>query len=349
MAIQGRGYLAPLIKLSVFTAVTLLATALLASTLTSFGSADGFTYRARFSNVTGVLAGDDVRIAGVQVGKVTDIRLVKNKVAEVEFVVDDSIRLPKTVEAKIRYRNLVGQRYIALSEGPSKYGRLAPEALIPISQTEPSLDLTLLFNGFRPLLRALSPEDVNKFSYEIIKVLEGEAGTVESLLSRTASLTNTLADRDEVIGRVINNLNKVLATLNARDQQLAETIGQLQRFVTGLAKDRKAIGSSLETIGVLAGETAGLVKDARPSLKADIAQLRKLASTLNAHESVITNTFEELPVHFNTFNRVGSYGSWFNFFLCDFDGRVKIPGAGHVSPASFHSPEARCKQSGGGN
>ena len=71
----------------------------------------------------------------------------------------------------------------------------------------------MLFNGFRPLFTALNPDDVNKLAYEIIQVLQGEGGTVASLLRRTASLTNTLADRDAVIGRVITNLNSVLATL----------------------------------------------------------------------------------------------------------------------------------------
>ncbi|MQA23871.1 MAG: MCE family protein [Micromonosporaceae bacterium] len=326
-----------------------MATLFLASTLTTFGAGDGHTYKARFTNVAGLLAGDDVRIAGVQVGKVTDIALVDNRLGQVTLVVDDSIRLPKTVEAKIRYRNLVGQRYISLTEGPSKHGRLAPNGTIPLSQTEPSLDLTLLFNGFRPLLTALTPKDINKFSYEIIQVLEGEGGTVESLLSRTASLTNTLADRDEVIGRVIDNLNQVLGTLNARDKQLAETISQLQAFVSGLAKDRKAIGESLGHIGTLADETSKLLKDARPALKADIAQLRKLAVTLNANKSVINNTLARLPVHFATMNRVASYGSWFNFFLCDWDGRVNVPGAGHVTPATFHSQQARCQRTGAGD
>ncbi len=343
MSVQGRGFMAPLIKLGIFTLVTGLTTLFLASTLSSYGTGGDPTYRARFSNVAGLLNGDDIRIAGVRVGKVTDISLIDSRIAEVEFSVDDSIPLPKTVEAKIRYRNLVGQRYISLTEGPSKHGRLQDGELIPLKQTESALDLTVLFNGFRPLFTALSPEDINKFSYEIIQVLQGEAGTVDSLLARTASLSNTLADRDAVIGRVIDNLNKVLATLNARDEQLSDTIGALQDFVSGLAKDRKVIGASLGDIASLTNETAGLLKDARPAVKSDIAKLRKLSETLNANEDVLNKTFEQVPVRLQTLTRVGSYGSWFNFFLCDFDGRVKLPAGDYVNTTTFSSDKARCQ------
>jgi phospholipid/cholesterol/gamma-HCH transport system substrate-binding protein len=345
MSAQGRGVVAPLVKLALFAVVTSLATVFLASTLAPYGTGEP-AYRARFTDVTSLLPGDDIRIAGVRVGRVIDIELVDNRVAEVTFTVDESVRLPRTVQAKIRYRNLVGQRYIALSEGPSSRGRFRPGELIPLSQTQPALNLTALFNGFRPLFSALSPEDVNRFSYEIIQVLQGEAGTVRSLLSRTASLTNTLADRDAVIGRVIENLSKVLATLNARDDQLSETIEQLQAFVSGLARDRKAIGESLGHIAALTDQTAGLLSDARPALKSDIAKLRRLAQTLNSNEDVITSTFARVPVRLSTLSRVGGYGSWFNFYMCDWDGRVTV-GDVVINPTTFHSGAARCGSTGG--
>jgi phospholipid/cholesterol/gamma-HCH transport system substrate-binding protein len=332
---------APLVKLTIFTVVTGLATVFLASTLAPYGTGGDPEYRARFTDVTSLLSGDDIRIAGVRVGRVTDIALVHNRVAEVSFTVDEAIRLPRTTQVRIRYRNLVGQRYIALSEGPGTRGRLRPGELIPLSQTRPALNLTVLFNGFRPLFSALSPEDVNRFSYEIIQVLQGEAGTVTSLLSRTASLTNTLADRDAVIGRVVDNLNKVLATLNARDDQLSEAIEQLQAFVSGLAADRTAIGESLGHIATLTEETAGLLSDARPALTSDIARLRRLAHTLNANEDVIASTLQRVPVRLSTLSRVGGYGSWFNFYMCDWDGRVTM-GEVVVNPATFHSDAARC-------
>ena len=129
--------MAPLAKLSVFAAVTLALTAGLAQTLGAF-SASGTTYRARFTDVAGVLVGDDVRIAGVKVGEVSGIRLVDKDKAELSFTVDDSIALATTTRAKIRYRNLVGQRYLALFEGASTGERLKPNGVIPLAQTSPA-------------------------------------------------------------------------------------------------------------------------------------------------------------------------------------------------------------------
>lgn len=343
----------PLVKLTIFAVVTLLLTGVLAQTLGSLAFGNGATYRARFSDVTGVLPGDDVRIAGVKVGQVTAINLVQETtgaaagkmVAEVEFTVDDEVALATSVRAKIRYRNLVGQRYLTLVEGPGGK-RLGHKELIPLSQTAPALDLTVLFNGFRPLFAGLSPEDVNRFSYEIIQVLQGERGTVADLLRRTASLTNTLADRDEVIGRVITNLSSVLATLGERDEQLSQTIKSLQQLISGLASDRAAIGDALVGIGDLADATSSLISDARPSLKADVSLLNTLAGTLNKNAGVIEGTLDRLPTRLNALTGVASTGSWFNFFLCDFDGQVGAAGR-TVNAATFSSSAARCQVRGG--
>jgi phospholipid/cholesterol/gamma-HCH transport system substrate-binding protein len=259
--------------------------------------------------------------------------------------VDDDVPLATSVRATIRYRNLVGQRYLALTEGPGGGQRLRPGGLVPLAQTVPALDLTVLFNGFRPLFTALSPGDVNRLAYEIIQVFQGEGGTIASLLRRAASLTNALADRDAVIGRFITNLNAVLATVDARDQQFSQTIRELQLFVSGLAADRTAIGEALSSISGLADATAGLLRDARPSLASDVDSLGKLAGTLNDNSKVIEDTLGRLPGRYDALVRTASYGSWFNFFLCDFDGSIGV-GSTTVSAASFTSGAARCAGSG---
>lgn len=339
-AIEGRKWGWPLVKLCIFAVITLVLTAGLAQTLGAF-SADGTTYRARFTDVAGVLVGDDVRIAGVKVGEVTGIRLVDRDKAELSFTVDESIPLMLTTKAKIRYRNLVGQRYLALFEGASSGERLKPNGLIPLTQTAPALDLTVVFNGFRPLFTGLTPQDVNNFAFEIIKVLQGEGGTINHLLDRTASLTTTLADRDQLIGRVITNLNDVLGTLDQRDAQLNETIKQLQLFVSGLAQDRAAIGDAIAHIGGLAQATTDLLHDARPSLASDITALNSLMGTLQANTSTIEATLANAPGRLEALTRTASYGSWFNFYLCDFDGRVTFNGQS-LNPATFHGSNAKC-------
>ncbi|ALG13928.1 MCE family protein [Kibdelosporangium phytohabitans] len=314
----------PMIKLTLFIVVTVVATAVLAISIANTNLSSTNTYSARFVDVTSLLPGDDVRIAGVRVGQVEEVAIADRKQAEVTFSVDAGRKLPAGVTATIKFRNLVGQRYIALTQGTGS-GLLAPGATIPLDRTRPALDLTELFNGFKPLFRALSPDDVNKLSYEIIQVLQGEGGTVESLLSHTASLTKTIADKDVVIGEVITNLNSLLETVNARGQQLSDLVVQLQQLVSGLAADRKPIGDAIQALSGLAGTTSGLLNEAREPLRNDIAALGTLTKNLNDSEQIVEHFVKFLPTKVEALTRTASYGSWFNFYLCSASGSVALP------------------------
>jgi phospholipid/cholesterol/gamma-HCH transport system substrate-binding protein len=145
---------------------------------------------------------------------------------------------------------------------------------------------------------------------------------------------------------VIGNLNTVLSALDSRRNALSQTIDQLQQFVSGLSADRTSIGQAVTSIGSLTQATGSLVQQARPDLSADISGLGSLAGILNDNSAVIDATLARLPGEYQSLTRTASYGSWFNFFLCDFDGRVTLPGAGAVNPATFGSPAASCTSGG---
>jgi virulence factor Mce-like protein len=336
------------IKLLAFVLVTSVATGVLAMTIANARFVDTRSYRAIFTDVAGLLKGDDIRVAGVRVGQVEDIKLHQGRQAEVRFSVAKeggfSTGLPRSVLLQLRYRNLMGQRYVALSEGPgSANDFLPPDGTIPVTQTQPALDLTVLFNGFRPLFRALQPKDVNTLALQIVQTLQGEGGTVNSLLAHVASLTNTLADRDQVIGRVIDNLNQVLGTLDQRSTQVSQLIIQLQSFVSGLAGDRKAIFDSLASINQLTGATSDLLKETRPSLKTDIGELGALVKTLGDNGKVLDTALGRTPDRMNALARASSYGSWFNFYLCSFDARIVLPGGPAIQTPRVQNENARCK------
>ena len=340
-----RGIFAPLTKLIVFTAVIALATGLVALTIANVTLSPTTRYLARFTDVSGLLVGDDVRIAGVRVGSVDSIELVDRRFAQVGFSVDARQHLPASATAAVLYRNLLGQRYLSLARGPGPVGQtLPPGGLIPIERTTPPLSLTVLFNGFKPLLVGLDPAQLNQLSWEIVQVLQGQGGTVESLLASTSSLTGDLADRDRVIGEVIMNLNAVLDTVNARDEQLSALILQLQRLVSGLAADREPIGQAIVSIDQLAGTTAGLLRDARPPLRDDIAALGALSTNLADSSQVIDRVLQFLPEKLTKLSRAASYGSWFNFYLCGAQGTVTVPvtNAPLVVPLTTPPPAARC-------
>ncbi|MET9375456.1 MCE family protein [Streptomyces sp. NPDC003035] len=339
---NARSMAPQLTKLGIFAVVTIAATAVLAATIVNLSFTPHETYTAVFSDVTSLEEGDDIRVAGVRVGEVEDIRIKDRALAEVTFSVSRDRPLLTSTRAVIRYRSLVGQRYVALTEGAGNGKRLAPGGRIPLSRTEPALDLNALLNGFKPLFAALSPEDVNQLATEIVKTLQGEGGTVRSLLAHTASLTTTLAERDELIGSVITNLNTVLTTVNQRSTRFSALITELQRLISGLSADRKPIGESLAGINGLAEATSGLLKDARPPLKTDIAELAELTGTLNDHEKTVEGVLQRLPNKLDKLTGTASYGSWFNFYLCDFDGRIVLPKTEQVITPELHVARARC-------
>lgn len=336
------------IKLGVFVAVTSLVTGVLAITIGNIRFVEARTYKAIFTDVAGLVAKDDVRVAGVRVGQVEKIELTRRAQARVTFSLNKEgvfqAGPPATVRAQLRYRNLMGQRYIALTEGARPSGsRLRPGGTIPVGQTEPALDLTVLFNGFRPLFRALEPGEVNKLAFEIVRTLQGEGGTVNSVLAHLASLTNTLSDRDQVIGRVIENLNSVLGTIDRRHAEVDSLIRQLRGFIGGVSGDREAIFESLSALEQLTGTTAGLLTDARPSIKKDIAGLNELADTLGDNGGALDLALRRTPDRMNRLVRASSYGSWFNFYLCGIDARIALPGGPAYQTPQIVNESARCK------
>jgi phospholipid/cholesterol/gamma-HCH transport system substrate-binding protein len=335
------GLARPLLNGLVFAVVTILATAVLAVTIANHGGGETVRYDARFTDVTSLNNGDDIRMAGVRIGQVEDIRIVDRRFAEVTFSVDRDRALASTVTATVKYRNLIGQRYIALDQGAGAVtSPLPPGGLIPPERTRPALDLTAVFNGFKPLFQALSPNDVNQLAGEIVQVLQGEGGTVDDLVRHTASLTSTLAGQDQVIGQVIDNLNIVLDRVNAHDAQLAQLLDATQQLVSGLAANAKPIGDAIDGIGQLASSTAGLLQEGRAPLQSDIDALGKLSKTLGDNTSEFEKFLGNLPVKYESIGRIASYGSWLNFYLCAVSSdATPAPGGG---PVGVPSTQARC-------
>lgn len=336
---------AALVKLVIFMIVTSILTLFLAATIGNITFGGKTRYSAIFSDVTGLLVGNDVRIAGVRVGQVNSIELADRKLAKVTFSLEQKRQLPRSTILRLRYRNLVGERYVAVTEGPGSADPLQPGGTIPLAQTRNALDLTVLFNGFRPLFQALDPQSTNQVAYELIQTLQGEGGTLQSLMQRTASLTSTLADRDAVIGRVIANLSAVLDTLDNGDQ-LSQLVLQLRRLAAGFAQDRASIGESVAGISSLTSATTSLLSDIRGPLRGDITQLGILAGTLDANKSTVNGVLQRLPTKLDRIIGTATYGSWFNFYLCGFDGRIVLPSGAVLTP-KFVNDAARCKRGAG--
>ena len=255
------------IRVALFTVLCLVSMFVLVTVFGQFRFDSRASYSAVFTNVSGLKGGNFVRIAGVEVGKVKDLTLHKDGTVTVDFAIDKGLTLTEGTKAAVRYENLIGDRYLSLEEGPGSVRKLQPGQTIPLGRTSPALDVDALIGGFRPLFRALDPDQVNALSGQLLQVFQGQGGTISSVLAQTSSLTTTLAGRDELIGQVIANLDTVLGTFATHDDQFSEGLDKLSQLVQGLAERKSDIATGTSYIDAAAGSVADLLTAARQPIK----------------------------------------------------------------------------------
>jgi phospholipid/cholesterol/gamma-HCH transport system substrate-binding protein len=324
-----------LVRLAVFLVVAGFFAVMELTTLTGPHTGTTDDYHAIFGGtdgVSGLRAGNPVRVAGVAVGKVTDIELVDARHARVTFTANRNQKVTSHTWAVVRYANLLGQRYLALTQTGGPGVLLAPGATIPDRRTEPALSLTALFNGFRPLFSALRPSEVDELSQDIIAVLQGQTDRIDDLIARTADLSGNLADRDQTFTQVVDSLQALLTTVAKHDDQLAEVVTSLHALTSELHSEGPAIVDSLNSVDRLIGSVGNLFGQLEDhSLPVDIADAASLTKLLAANTPTLRNLVSGFAAAFQTFARVSQNGNWINIFACNVDvityGKVQITGA----------------------
>ena len=330
------------IRLGVFTTVCAAGTFALIMVFAQFRFAPTTSYNATFTNVSGLQAGQIVRVAGVEVGKVDSIVVNDDNTATATFTAGESVPLNEGTRAAIRYDNLVGDRYLELQEGPGGVRRLQPGGTIPLQRTQPALDLDALIGGFRPLFRALNPDQVNALSSQLIQVFQNQGATVNSFLAQTAQLTSALADRDELIGQVITNLNTVLGTLSAQKDQFGAAVTSLSQLVEGLATRGTDISNAVAHSDAAAASVADLLQQLRPAFSNIVAQSDRANSIVVADHDYVDNLIATLPDAYRMLGRQGIYGDFFSDYLCEVVLKTNGKGGQPVYTRVVNQPSGRC-------
>ena len=331
-------------KVAAFALASILLLILLVNTMNNGVPGDTREFGAEFEDVTGLRVGDDVKAAGVRVGQVTGIETSEDG-AKIEFVLVEDQKIYDTTKMIMRYQNLLGQRYIQLSQEGARGEELAAGAEIPMAvdygpaedrwRTDKGFDLTELLNGFRPLFEILQPADVNKLATSMVKVLQGEGGTIEGLLQQTGELTSFVADRDEVLGEVMTNLTPVLENLAGQGDELRATVIELRELMTGLARDRKSIGASIDGISRLVGATTGLLREVRAPMTRTTDRLATVAEMLADSRGDLEDAIPAFGTIFESLGRAMSYENALNVYACSFAVAVRDTS---VNPAGGNGP-----------
>lgn len=331
------------ISFTAFAVVCVVGTVALLAIFSQFRFSSERVYRAAFTDVSGLAAGDFVRIAGVEVGKIKGISIDQNQQAVVEFSADPTVVLTDGTKAAVRWENPIGDRYLALTEGVGGQRRLEPGGTIGADRTEPALDLDTLLGGFRPLFRAMDPKQVNELSGQLIAAFQGEGATIGSFLAQAATVTNTLADRDELVGQVITNLNSVMGTFGGESEQFAKAVDSLSALTEGLAANKTDIANAVAYANEASGTIADLLVKARPPAKETVAQTDRVASIIAADHEWFDQYLETIPQSYKVLSRLGIMGDFFTFYLCDLVLKVNGKGGQPVYVKLAGQASGRCE------
>ena len=334
---------ADLIKLIIFLIFAVTVTISVVATLLDLKIGQAETgYHAVFKNATDIESGDVVRIAGVEVGKVSGVTLTKDYLARVNFTVESSQHLTTNAQARIQFENLLGQRYLEIDQGSPGGSPLRGGGTIPESNTTPGLDLTDVFTGFQPLLAALDPKQVNELTGSIIQVLQGESGAVSNLVDQTATLTSNLASKQQLINQIVDNLTPLLTTVNQNDSQLKQLIDGLDTLVTGLAGQRQQVGGAITGLSQLSTNTIGLLNGVQPALDQDLSGLETVTGILTQNQGQLDNqlgtALQGLPGLLNALDKVSSSGNFLSVYICDLTIATTNPISVKLSPGVPQSP-----------
>ncbi len=310
------GHRAILVKVSIFVVVMLLVSAALVVIFGEFRFAANNRYHATFSDASRLEGGSDVRIAGVPVGSVDDVKLNPDNTVDVSFALDKKYQLYTSTRAVIRYENLVGDRFMEITSGPGELRKLPSGGMISINQTQPALDLDALLGGLRPVVKGLNGDQVNQISNAILELLQGEGGALSQLLSETGTFSQTLGDRYQVISEVIQNLNEVLGTIDEKSVEFDASVDELQKLVTGLAEGRDPIAGAIPPLASAEADLTDMLANSRRPLQGVLENLRPLATEFDNRKAEVNRVIEPLAENYLRLNSLGAYGSYFNYYIC---------------------------------
>ncbi len=273
----------------------------------------GTTYHANFSEAGGIQADDDVRIAGVKVGKVSDVVLDGTKV-RVDFRVSNGdVGFGPQTGASIRMKTVLGQKYLSLE--PKGAGQLEPDATIPLERTVSSYDIV---NAFSDLATTTERIDVAQLSTALDTMateFRDSPEAVKASLEGLSRLSRTIASRDDQLRNLLASANNVSGTVASRNAVFEQLIKDADLLMLELAARRDAIHTLFTNTSAMAQEITALVRENRAELGPALDQLTKVLAVLQKHDQDLTNTIQAMAPFTRVFASTLGTGQWFDTYV----------------------------------
>lgn len=227
---------AALWRLAIAGAVAIILFILVANVIRQPVAADLRSYTAEFTDASGLHLDADVRVRGVRVGKVHAIDLERRhgqSVAAVGFTLDKRYGITTATRLAIKFQALTGLRYVDVVNPSEKYSTTDLVMRVPTGMTQPSFDITALFNGLQPVFATLSPEDINTFAANTVNYLSGDGSGLEPLLNSIRKLTEFVSNRQQVVATLMRNLSDLAGAMGGHSNDLVQILKWVNRPLDG--------------------------------------------------------------------------------------------------------------------
>lgn len=305
------------IKLTIFTIFTAIITVALATVIGNFSLfADTYEVKAVFDDATGVLNGDKVKIAGVDVGRVTGFEVEKGR-ATLTLLINSGVQVPENAIVEIKYRNLLGQRVVNIlkPQGVESNEMLADGDVVPAAQTRPALDLDVVFNNLRPLIQSTNPDDINTVARTVLRIFEGKEGELGQILGNLGAVTKELSSGDGRLVRLVGSLRDLTDVLNNQSGDIRNGLERFVELMQALEEVTPNLEQAVVQLDNLSTKFTGVLRENRVNLREDLADLATVLGLVKDNLGPLDRATKNLKHVLLSTARSQSYGRWWNLYV----------------------------------
>ncbi|MCW2783658.1 MAG: virulence factor Mce family protein [Marmoricola sp.] len=300
----------PIGAISILVIIAFILIAFKAGSLPIIGGGD--TYHASFSDSSGLKANDEVRIAGVRVGKVTGVTLNDGHV-EVTFKIRTSSHFGTETGAQIKVKTLLGAMFLALE--PAGPGQLKKGSTIPVSRTRSAYDVVQAFSGLADRAEKINLDQLSTSLNDLSAATANTPAALKSTLTGLSALSANVAARDGQINSLLTNLRKVSGVLSTRDQDIVTLMKNSDVLLRAVVARRAAVHRLLVSTSQFSTQLTLLVQQSRGDLKPALANLEGVVAVLRKNQSNLDNSLRLLAPFYRVFTSTLGTGPWFDTWI----------------------------------
>jgi phospholipid/cholesterol/gamma-HCH transport system substrate-binding protein len=272
----------------------------------------GDTYYAAFSESGGLKANDEVRIAGVRVGKVESVGLEGDHV-KVTFRVDTKSAFGEDTQAAIKVKTLLGAMYLALE--PAGDGQLAEGSEIPVERTSSPYDVVDAFSGLADTSERIDTDRLARSLTTLADLTRNTPEEFRGALQGVSQLSSNIAARNDQINTLLKNLKRVSAVLDERDGDIVGLMRDSDVLFRALVARREAVHNLLVSTSRLSKELTALIEQSRADLHPALTHLENVVAVLNKNEDNLDNSLRLMAPFYRVFASTLGNGPWFDTYI----------------------------------